>query len=424
MWTKESVLDFVVSNDVKFIKLQFCDIFGNLKNINITASQIERVLNEGISFNSSSIVGFANSLGSDLLLVPDVTTFVILPWRPQHGKVARLICDIRRIDGSPFDCDTRSILRTCSAHCKELGLTIQVNTECEFFLFKTDMDGNPILSPQDNAGYLDVSPYDMGENARRDICLTLEGMGFDVEFSHHESSPGQNQINFKNDCLIHAADNLITFKTVVKTISARNGLYASFMPKPMMTSSGSGLHLNFSLIKNGENLYLENGLSREAESFLEGMLRHIKNSSAVTNPLINSYKRFVDGFGAPTKIGWSAEEKSAVVKLDHYNQCFELRTPDAACNPYLCLALMTEAGLEGMRDLLPLSEDLSMDSSAAERMPDSLYGALLYMKEDPLVRSVLGETIFRQYLRAKLAEWNDYNTTVHQWEINKYLNVF
>ena len=436
-YNKLGALRFIEENDVKFIRLQFCDLFGKLKNISISSNQLSKAFDEGVAFDASSIIGFNPIEDSELFLFPDPTTLCILPWRPQHGKVARFFCDIKTCEGKAFEGDSRYILKRTIEKAKEKGFVCKVGAECEFFLFKTDGEGNPTLETTDKATYFDIAPLDQGENTRREICLTLEQMGFEIESSHHESALGQHEIDFKYDSVLESADNILSFKTVVKTIAGRNGLHASFMPKPLMNTSGSGMHINMSLFKNGENIFTstQNGmLPVIAEQFIAGILKYIKEMTAITNPIVNSYKRIISGFEAPKHITWSYKNRSSLIRIPSTIQGhnrIELRSPDSMCNPYLTLALILGAGLEGINAQLSLTPVLTQNAyqmseqelsdKKIEILPTSLNEALLYMKNSEFVRNLLGEHLFQNYLIEKDKEWNDYNQTVHQWEVQNYL---
>ena len=302
-YSKEDIKRIVEENDVKFIRLQFTDVLGKFKNIAVTASQLDKILNDGMMFDGSSIEGFARIEESDMYLKPDLDTFVIFPWRPQTGKVARFICDVYRPDGTPFEGCPRYILKKTLEEAKAMGYDFNVGNELEFFLFKVDENGHPTTETNDRAGYFDLAPIDSGSNARRDICLTLEEMGFEIEASHHEVAEGQHEIDFKYDSALATADNVTTFRMVVKTIAQKYGLHATFMPKPIYGIAGSGMHTNMSLFKDGKNAFYDPqdklGLSKEAYSFIAGVLEHIKGITAITNPLVNSYKRLVPGYEGP-----------------------------------------------------------------------------------------------------------------------------
>ncbi|WP_069999964.1 glutamine synthetase family protein [Cellulosilyticum sp. I15G10I2] len=436
-YNKLGALRFVEENDVKFIKLQFCNIFGELKNISISSKQLSRAFDEGIAFDASSIKGFGTIEDSELFLFPDPTTLCILPWRPQHGKVARFFCDIKTSEGDPFEGDSRYILKRTFEKAKEMGFVFKVGAECEFFLFKADAEGNATLDLSDEASYFDIAPLDQGENTRREICLTLEQMGFEIETSHHESGFSQHEIDFKYDSVIASADNILSFKTVVKTIAQRNGLYASFMPKPLMDTSGSGMHINMSLHKDGENIFdvkSDKEMPDTAKHFIAGILSHVKEISAISNPIVNSYKRLVSGFEAPRHITWSYKNRSSLIRVpcgtSGYNR-IELRSPDTTCNPYLTLALILSAGLDGIKNKMELVAPLTTNAYkltpselidlGIDTLPASLHEALCYMKASDFVKETIGEHLFKHYLVLKSEEWNIYNQTIHDWEIKNYL---
>ncbi len=441
MASKNDLLKFVEQNDVKFIRLQFADIFGNMKNIAITDQQLERALEEGVMFDASAIAGFSEVEQSDMLLFPDPDTFQLIPWRPQHGKVARFICDIKNYDGSQFLGDPRYILKRSEEKARKLGYTFNIGPECEFFLFHTDAEGRPTNKTHDAAGYCDLAPSDLGENCRREICMVLEDMGFEIEASHHENAAGQHEIDFKYSDVMTAADRIMTFRMVVKTVAQRNGLHATFMPKPIYNSYGSGMHINMSLSKDGKNLFNsgENSMdiSDVAKMFTAGILEHAKGITAVANPLVNSYKRFVPGFEAPVHIAWSHMNRSLLLRIPApkgESTRIELRSPDPSCNPYLTLALLLEAGLDGLQKklVIPAPVDINTYNLTAEqekelgiqRLPSNLILALEEMKKDSYIKEVLGEHIFSKYIAAKEAEWAAYNSIVHSWEIDRYLSTY
>ena len=345
-YTKEDIFRIVEEEDVEFIRLQFTDIFGTLKNVAITSSQLEKALNNKCMFDGSSIEGFVRIEESDMYLYPDLDTFTIFPWRPQQGKVARIICDIYCADKTPFTGDSRYILKRQIEEAKNLGYTFNVGPECEFFLFHQDENGQPTTLSHEKAGYFDLGPVDLGENARRDMVLTLEDMGYEIEASHHEVAPAQHEIDFKYDEALQTADNIMTFKLAVKTIAKRHGLFASFMPKPKYGINGSGMHINMSLSKDGHNIFHDPdgkmGLSKEAYYFIGGIMKHMKGVTLIMNPLVNSYKRLVPGYEAPCYIAWSATNRSPLIRIPASRgeeTRVELRSPDPAANPYLALAV-------------------------------------------------------------------------------------
>lgn len=437
-YTKEDIVRLVEEEDVEFIRLQFTDIFGNLKNIAVTASQLKKALDNKCMFDGSSIEGFVGIEESDMCLYPDLSTLEIFPWRPQQGKVARMICDVYRPDGTPFEGDPRYVLKRAVNAAKEMGYTFNVGPECEFFLFHTDENAMPTTITYEQAGYFDLGPIDFGENARRDMIMTLEEMGFEIEASHHEVAPAQHEIDFKYDEALATADNIMTFKLAVKTIAKRHGLHATFMPKPKHGVSGSGMHINMSLSKDGKNVFSgENdvrGLSKEAYWFIGGLMKHVKGMAAITNPLVNSYKRLVPGYEAPVYVAWSAKNRSPLIRIPA--SCgegtrIELRSPDPSANPYLTLALCLMAGLEGIRNHIepPASVDRNIfEMSEEERremnieaLPGTLIEAVNDMEQDAFVQEVLGKHVAEHYIAAKKAEWHRYRSQVTDWEINEYL---
>lgn len=440
-YSKEDIIRIVQEEDVQFIRMQFVDVFGQLKNVAITPSQLIKALDDQIMIDGSAIEGFVRVNESDQYLRPDLNTFAIYPWRPMRGKVARLLCDVYNPDGSPFVGDPRSVLRRVISRAQSMGLTLMIGPECEFFLFKTDDAGRPTTNPSDEASYFDLSPLDQGESTRREICLSLEEMGFDIECSHHESAPGQHEIDFKYTEAMQAADNILTFKLAVKTLAQRNGLYATFMPKPIDGVNGSGMHINMSLFRNGKNIFFDpdgmHGLSKEAYSFIAGILRHIKGLCALTNPLVNSYKRLVPGYEAPCYITWSAGNRSSLIRIPHVRgqeTRVELRSPDPCVNPYLALAACLAAGLDGIeRDMTPpaeITENIYAMSEAQraylgiETLPGCLHEALEEMKKDACIMEVLGKHVAKAYIEGKEKEWKEYRGQVSQWERDRYMTVY
>ncbi|NLG02593.1 MAG: type I glutamate--ammonia ligase [Clostridia bacterium] len=438
-YTRKDVLQLVEDEDVEFIRLQFTDIFGNLKNVAITSSQLEKALDNKVMFDGSSIEGFVRIEESDMYLYPDYDTFCIFPWRPQQGKVARLICDVYCPDGTPFKGDPRHILKNEISKAAELGYTFDVGPECEFFLFHTDENGLPTTLSHEKAGYFDLGPVDLGENARRDMVLTLEDMGFEIEASHHEVAPAQHEIDFRYDEALVTADNIMTFKLTVKTIAKRHGLHATFMPKPKFAINGSGMHTNMSLEKDGKNAFYDpNGkfeLSQDAYYFIGGLMKHMPGMAAITNPIVNSYKRLVAGYEAPVYIAWSAENRSPLIRIPASRgegTRIELRCPDPSCNPYLALAVCLAAGMDGIKNKIDPGESVDLNifnmtdeerkAMNIDSLPVTLYDAVKELEKDELMRSVLGEHIYHKYIDAKLREWNEYRTQVTQWEIDEYLH--
>ena len=438
-YTKDDIFRMVEEEDVEFIRLQFTDIFGTLKNIAITSSQLEKALDNKCMFDGSSVEGFVRNEESDMYLYPDYDTFEIFPWRPQQGKVARLICDVYTPDGKPFEGDPRWILKKTIKEANEMGYRFDVGPECEFFLFHTDDNGLPTTLSHEKAGYFDLGPNDLGENIRRDMVLTLEDMGFEIEASHHEVAPAQHEIDFKYDEALKTADNIQTFKMTVKTIAKRHGLYATFMPKPKFGISGSGMHINMSLAtKEGKNIFADEngkiGLSDDAYHFIAGIMKHARGMSAITNPLVNSYKRLVPGYEAPVYIAWSAKNRSPLIRIPASRgngTRVELRNPDPTANPYLVLALCLAAGLDGIKNKIEVPESVDCNiyemtpgerrAAGIENMPADLKEAVDCLVADEFLCSVLGEHITTKYVEAKMKEWENYTTRVSQWEIDEYL---
>ena len=438
-YTKDDIFRMVEEEDVEFIRLQFTDIFGTLKNIAITSSQLEKALDNKCMFDGSSVEGFVRIEESDMYLYPDYDTFEIFPWRPQQGKVARLICDVYTPDGKPFEGDPRWILKKTIKEANEMGYRFDVGPECEFFLFHTDDNGLPTTLSHEKAGYFDLGPNDLGENIRRDMVLTLEEMGFEIEASHHEVAPAQHEIDFKYDEVLKTADNIQTFKMTVKTIAKRHGLYATFMPKPKFGISGSGMHFNMSrATEEGKNIFADEngkiGLSDDAYHFIAGIMKHARGMSAITNPLVNSYKRLVPGYEAPVYIAWSAKNRSPLIRIPASRgngTRVELRNPDPTANPYLVLALCLAAGLDGIKNKIEVPESVDCNiyemtpgerrAAGIENMPADLKEAVDCLVADEFLCSVLGEHITTKYVEAKMKEWENYTTRVSQWEIDEYL---
>lgn len=440
-YTKQDIIRMVEEEDVEFIRLQFTDMFGMFKNVAITKSQLEKALDNRCIFDASSIEGFVRIEASDMYLYPDLDTFAIFPWRPQQGKVARIICDIYRPDHTPFEGDPRYILKRVLARAAERGYQLDVGPECEFFLFHTDEDGAPTTVSHERAGFFDVGPIDLGENARRDMVLTLEDMGFEIESSHHEAAPAQHRIDFRYDEALRTADNIMTFKLAVKTIAKRHGLHATFMPKPKYGVNGSGMHINMSLFRDGKNIFDDPsdklGLSQEAYYFIGGIIRHMKGMTAVTNPLVNSYKRLVPGYEAPVHIAWSGTNRSPLIRIPSTRgegTRIELRCPDPSANPYLALAVCLRAGLDGIVNKIqpPASVDCNIFAMSEEEkkklgieaIPGTLIEAVGELEKDEFVRETLGRHVSEKYIEAKKAEWDDYRSQVTDWEINQYLSQF
>lgn len=429
-YTREEILQMVEEEDVEFIRLQFTDMFGAIKNIAVTARELPRALNNQCIINAEQIAGMDPEKGSDLYLRPIPDTFAILPWRPQQGKVARMICDLYCPDGTPYKNSPRYILERVAKEAEQEGYTCYIDPECEFFLFHTDDNGMPTTVTHEKAGYLDISPLDLGENARRDMVLTLEDMGMEVESSHHEAAPAQHEIDFSYGEVRDIADCIMTFKMAVRIVAKRHGLHATFMPKPKAEANGSGMHIQFSLIKNGENVFecadRPGELSEEAYYFIGGLLAHSKEMALITNPLVNSYKRLVPGYDAPTELTWTENNQNSLVRIPVTRGegiRVELRSPDASANPYVVLAVCLAAGLDGIKNKITptKSSNLAAQDQQAEHLPETLKEAIDYFESSSWVKEVLGEEFCRQYVAAKKNEWLRYTRQVTDWEIAEYL---
>lgn len=435
-YTESEVLEFVEENDVKFIRLAFCDVFGTQKNVSIMPSELGRAFSEGISFDASSILGFNNIEESDLFLVPDPSTMSLLPWRPAQGRVIRLFCTIKNPDGGEFEGDSRNILQRTVVKAKDMGYQCRVGTEGEFYLFEQDEKGFPTKTPMDFAGYFDIAPLDRGETVRREICLILEDMGMVPESSHHERGAGQNEVDFKYSNPLKCADNFLTFKSVVKTAANANGLYASFMPKPLLEDAGSGLHINLSLLKNGGNIFhLDGGNIAEAEYFMAGILHRIREITLFLNSTTNSYKRF-GGHEAPKYVTWSHGNRSQLIRIPYATGEYtrmELRSPDPSCNLYLALTLIIEAGLEGIAEKMPLPTACHLNLLDAyaeipadtELLPTSMEEAIVLAENSAFIASVLPEKMFVNYIKLQKQNLGKYNDAPNQieFEDKQYFNL-
>ncbi|WP_413362766.1 type I glutamate--ammonia ligase [Lysinibacillus sp. 3P01SB] len=441
-YTKEDIQKLVIEKQVKFIRLQFTDILGTIKNVEIPVSQLEKALDNKMMFDGSSIEGFVRIEESDMYLRPDYDTFMIFPWTAEKGKVARLICDIARPDGTPFEGDPRSNLKRVLKKMEDLGFTgFNLGPEPEFFLFKLDEKGQPTLELNDDGGYFDLAPTDLGENCRRDIVLELEEMGFEIEASHHEVAPGQHEIDFKYANAIEACDNIQTFKLVVKTIARKHGLHATFMPKPLFGVNGSGMHFNLSLFKGEENAFYDEKadlqLSDTARHFMAGVLKHVHGFTAITNPTVNSYKRLVPGYEAPCYVAWSAQNRSPLIRIPAsrgLSTRIELRSVDPSANPYLAMAVILEAGLDGVANELtppaPVDRNIYVMNTeerkqhGIDNLPPSLDAALEALSKDEVVIAGLGEHIYENFKEAKEIEYDMFRTTVHPWEREQYMKMY
>lgn len=421
------ILQMIEEEDVKFIRLQFVDIFGTIRNIAVTAGQMEKALAGKCMVDGYSIAGM-KELGYDrVYLKPDIDTFTILPWRPQQGKVARFLCDLMDQEGNDIAESPRYILRRVLKKAKQQGYSFDLDPECEFFLFETDEEGNPTTRTREKAGYLDVAPLDQGENARRDMILTLEEMGFEIESSHHEDAPAQHEVDFKQAEGVKVADQIATFRSTVRTIAQRHGLHATFMPKPRTDLPGSALSLNISGFQDGKNMFAdpqaENGLSQEAYSFIAGLLSHMNGMAAIANPIVNSYKRLKPGFHAPTELFWSLNDYRAPIRVVNGKEGdthIEWTLPDGAANPYLLIALVVASGLNGIQEkMIPLKAD-----EKAGALPGTLKESLTALEKDEFLRNVCGESYVRTYLKEKTKEWELYTQEVTDWELKEYLHRF
>ena len=438
-YTREDILKMVEEEDVGFIRLQFTDIYGTIKNMAVTVSQLEKALDNRCVFDGSSVEGFAELGESDMYLYPDLNTFEIFPWRPQQGKVARMICDVHYPDGRPFELDPRYILKKVIKEAEEMGYTLKASPECEFFLFHTDEDGIPTTITHEQGSSFDVGPLDLGENARRDMVLTLEDMGFNVETSHHELAPAQHEIDFHYDDALSTADNIVTFRMVVKTIAKRHGLHATFMPKPKIETAGSGMHMNLSLWKDGKNIFRDdtdkNGMSQEGYQFMGGILEHIKAITCITNPTVNSYKRFVPGYEAPVYITWSGKSRSPLIRIpamrgEHTR--LELRSPDPSANPYLALAVLLAAGLDGIKNSIKPMGSINLNAQKMtdeqraslhiDMLPQSLPEAVNELEHDSFIKDVLGRELSTKMIDSHKKAYHEYCMQVTDWEIANYLH--
>lgn len=442
VYTAKEIKEIIKANNVKFIKLQFVDINGQVKNMSVPSEQIDKALNNEIMLDGSSIKGFRSIETSDMFFHPDINSFQILPWRGSDGvNSARLICDIYNADGTPFEGCPRCNLKRVMQEAEKLGFSMNIGPEAEFFLFAKDKEGNVTTKTQDHAGYYDVGPEDLGEDVRSDIVLTLQEMGFDIEASHHEVADGQHEIDFRYADILTAADNVTTFRIAVKAIAAKHNLHATFMPKPIFGINGSGMHCNVSLFKDGQNaFYDENAeyqLSETAKYAIGGMLKHVKNITAVTNPLVNSYKRLVPGYEAPVYLAWSLANRSALLRVPAkrgVSTRVELRSPDPACNPYLAFAAILETCLDGIRNKIdppaPVESNIYKLTSKERKkqridaLPGSLAEALEYMDKSLVAQAALGEHIFKEFMTSKKKEWDSFRTYVSQWELDRYLERY
>jgi glutamine synthetase len=438
---KNGVLKICQEENIKFLRLQFTDIFGVNKNVEVPESQFAKALDGEILFDGSSIEGFARIEESDMLLRPDLETFRIFPWNNNEGKIARVICDIMNPDGSPFEGCPRQTLKKVCDKAEKMGFVMQAGPEAEFFLFLNDERGRPTRSTHDSAGYFDLAPLDLGENARREIVNVLNTLGFEVEAAHHEVAQAQHEIDFKHAPAIQTADNVATFKFVVRKIAQKFNLHATFMPKPIFGINGSGMHVHQSLFSGDKNMFYDpqskDGLSTVAKFYIAGILKHARAFVAVTNPLINSFKRLVPGYEAPVNIAWSERNRSPLVRVPAkrgLSTRIEVRVPDPASNPYLALTVMLAAGLDGIENNLtpPPSVNKNIFTMSQrekrrlriEELPANLLEAVQNLEKNKVMREALGEHIFNHFVAAKKMEWSTYISQVHQWELDRYLSYY
>jgi glutamine synthetase len=439
--TREQILKKCKDEQVKFMRLQFSDILGQIKNVEVPETQFEKALEGQIMFDGSSIHGFSRIEESDQVLEPELSSFAILPWDHNGNRTGRLVCDVKQTNGDPFPGDPRTILKNVCNEAAEMGFKMVAGPEPEFFLFLPNAEGDISLNTHDRGGYFDMAPVDKGEAARRDIVEALIKMGFDIEASHHEVAHGQHEIDFKYDDAVTTADKVSTFRLVVRKLAHDHGLHATFMPKPIFGINGSGMHVHMSLFKGEANAFYDanaaDGLSATALSYIAGLIKHAKAFVAITNPLINSYKRLVPGFEAPTNIAWSMHNRSPMIRIPNRRgngTRTEVRMPDPSCNPYLAFAVMLKAGLDGIKNNLTpppaVNENIFSMSERRKRslkidtLPGNLHEALVQLEKSKLMREALGEHVFNHFLEAKHKEWADYISQVHQWEVDRYLGVY
>ncbi|MDY1544964.1 type I glutamate--ammonia ligase [Lactiplantibacillus pentosus] len=443
-YTKDDIRRIVKEENVNFLRLMFTDLFGTIKNVEVPVSQLDKLLDNKLMFDGSSIDGFVRIEESDMYLYPDLSTWLIMPWNTEHGKIARIICEVYTADRKPFEGDPRNNLIRVLNDMREAGYTsFNCGTEPEFFLFKMNEKGEPTTELNDKGSYFDLSPMDLGENCRRDIALELERLGFNVEASHHEVAPGQHEIDFKYADALSAADHIQTFKLVVKTIARKYNLWATFMPKPLNGVNGSGMHVNMSLFHNQGNAFYDASdksgleLSSDAYHFLGGLMKHARSYTAVTNPTVNSYKRLVPGYEAPVYVAWSASNRSPMIRIPSargLSTRLELRSVDASTNPYLAFAAVLEAGLDGIkngieppksvdRNIYVMDEDERAAAGIAD-LPSTLHNALKEFQTDPTMKKALGPHIYQSFLEAKRLEWASYRQQVSEWERDQYMELY
>ncbi|MBM3708066.1 MAG: glutamine synthetase [Actinobacteria bacterium] len=436
---KEYVLKKAHENKIKFIRMWFTDVQGMLKSFSITVEELEGALSDGMGFDGSSIEGFSRIEESDVIALPDPATFQILPWSPQENGAARMFCDILKPDGTNFEGDPRWVLKRTLTKAADFGYTYYVGPELEYFYFRTDKDPEIL----DSGGYFDLVSRDIASDLRRTTILYLEAMGIGVEYSHHEVAPSQHEIDLRYTDALTMADNAMTYRMIVKEVAARNGVYATFMPKPIFGVNGSGMHTHQSLFKGEKNIFFDPDdkytLSKEGKYFIAGLLKHSKEITAITNQWVNSYKRLVPGYEAPVYISWARRNRSTMIRVPMYkpgkekSTRIEFRSPDPACNPYLAFSVMLAAGLEGIKNKYPLPEPVEenifewdikkREELGIETLPDNLLEAVRYMEESKLVWETLGEHVFKKFIENKKIEWDRYRTFVTNYEIKNYLSI-
>lgn len=443
-YTKDDIRNIVKEENVNFLRLMFTDLFGTIKNVEVPVSQLDKLLDNKLMFDGSSIDGFVRIEESDMYLYPDLSTWLIMPWNTEHGKIARIICEVYTTDRKPFEGDPRNNLIRVLSDMRDAGYTaFNIGTEPEFFLFKMNDKGEPTTELNDKGSYFDLAPMDMGENCRRDIALELERLGFNVEASHHEVAPGQHEIDFKYADALAAADHIQTFKLVVKTIARKYNLWATFMPKPLNGVNGSGMHVNMSLFHDQGNAFYDQSekdelqLSTDAYHFLGGLMKHARSYTAVTNPTVNSYKRLVPGYEAPVYVAWSGSNRSPMIRIPSargLSTRLELRSVDASANPYLAFATVLEAGLDGIknnieppkpvdRNIYVMDEDERRQAGIVD-LPSTLHNALKEFQTDPTMKKALGPHIYQSFLEAKRLEWASYRQQVSEWEREQYMELY
>ncbi|KRL55927.1 glutamine synthetase [Paucilactobacillus oligofermentans DSM 15707 = LMG 22743] len=442
MFTNDEVHQLVKDENVRFLRLMFTDLFGTIKNVEVSTSQLDKLLDNKIMFDGSSIDGFVRIEESDMYLYPDMSTWMVFPWGAEHGKVARVICEVYTADLKPFDGDPRNNLIRVLENMKKAGFTdFNIGPEPEFFLFKMDEDGKPTTKLNDQGSYFDMAPMDLGENCRRDIVLELENMGFEIEAAHHEVAPGQHEVDFKYASALEAADNIQTFKLVVKTVARKYGLFATFMPKPLPSINGSGMHINMSLFNEKGNAFFDESgeleLSDTAYNFLGGLLKHARSFTAITNPIVNSYKRLVPGFEAPVYVAWSGSNRSPLIRVPNsrgVSTRLELRSVDPAANPYLAIAAVLEAGLDGIknnitpedsvdRNIYRMGEEEREDNNI-DSLPSTLHNALKYLSTDEVIKTAMGPHLYNGFVEAKNLEYDAYRQEVSDWEREQYMEKY